>query len=86
MSLGIDAAIREAVYVIEEVKKVDLWCGGPTQLVCLKKNDTGYVLEKKKPKELAMIAAEMDKLDEEVKQRTRLLFSPPSPSSPRRNR
>jgi 20S proteasome alpha/beta subunit len=38
--LTMDAAIREAVYVIDEVTKVDLWCGGPTQLFCIRKEKT----------------------------------------------
>lgn len=36
--LSMDAAIHEAVYVISEVIKVDLWCGGDIQLVCIQDN------------------------------------------------
>ena len=86
MTLGIDQAIREAVYVIEEVKKVDLWCGGPTQLICIKKNGDECVLEKKKPKELAKIATEMNELDQNIKREQRSLFSPSDSRSPKRNR
>ncbi|HEV2494512.1 MAG TPA: hypothetical protein VG204_15730 [Terriglobia bacterium] len=86
MSLDMDSAIREAAYVVEEVKKVDLWCGGPTQLICIRKSGDSYVLERKKPKELAVIATEMDALDQRIKQRQRLLFSPPRPGGARRNR
>jgi 20S proteasome alpha/beta subunit len=71
-ALTMDEAIREAVYVIEEVKKVDLWCGGPTQLICL--THAGK-LERKKPAEVVKIAGELAKLDREVRDSQRKLFS-----------
>ena len=86
MTLGIEQAVREAVYVIEEVKKVDLWCGGPTQLICIKQSGDEYVLEKKKPREIAKIATEMSDLDQDIKREQSLLFSPSGPRSPRRNK
>lgn len=33
--LTLEQAVRVAVYVVEEVKKVDLHCGGPTQIVAV---------------------------------------------------
>jgi 20S proteasome alpha/beta subunit len=36
--LTVEQATIVAVYVIEEVKKIDPFCGGPTQVVCLSKN------------------------------------------------
>lgn len=81
MALTVDTAIREAVYVIEEVKKVDLWCGGPTQMLCIRKKGDGYILEQIKPREIKRIAADLADKDSEVKaqQRQILLGSPRSP-------
>jgi len=81
--LTMDAAIREAVYVIEEVTKVDLWCGGPTQLLCIRKN-TGkdkpeYLLERKKPEELKQIGMEIAGKDANIKTQQRRIFAERSP-------
>jgi 20S proteasome alpha/beta subunit len=72
--LTMDAAIREAVYVIGEVTKVDLWCGGPTQLICIKKDQNKYVLERKRREDIARIAFEIAKNDGDVKEKQRKMF------------
>lgn len=71
-NLTMEAAIREAVYVIEEVTKVDLWCGGPTQLFCINKTGT---LERKKPSEIKRLSLEMATRDVSVKKSQREIFS-----------
>ena len=79
--LDMDAAIREAVYVIEEVTKVDLWCGGPTQLFCIRKGNEGdgYILERKKPQEIRRIVSDLASKDSDVKQKQRqILIGTPS--------
>jgi len=76
-ALTMDEAVKEAVYVIEEVTKVDLWCGGPTQLICLTNDGK---LERKQPAEILKIAAELTKLDQQVKESQRQLFSKQSAS------
>jgi 20S proteasome alpha/beta subunit len=75
-NLDMSAAIREAVYVIEEVTKVDLWCGGPTQLFCIRKveNGQGYVLERKKPQEIKRIVSDLATKDTDVKQKQRQIL------------
>jgi 20S proteasome alpha/beta subunit len=85
--LKMDAAIREAVYVIEEVTKVDLWCGGPTQLLCIKRSGEKYALEKKKPAEIRKIAADLASKDSDVKKRQReILLSASADPPPERIR
>lgn len=83
-----EAAIREAVYVIEEVKKVNLWCGGPTQLLCITRSGNEYVLEKKKPADVERIAADLATDDMTVKQSQReiLLKTNATITTPGRNR
>lgn len=81
IKLDIEAAMREAVYVIEEVTKVDLWCGGPTQLFCIRKRDDGdgYILERKKPQEIRRIVSDLASKDTDVKQKQRqILIGTPS--------
>jgi len=73
-SMTMDAAIREAIYVIEEVTKVDLWCGGPTQLLCIKRVRGKYVLTKKRPGEIKKIVSEVAHKDIDVKKRQREIF------------
>jgi len=70
-ALSIDAAIREAVYVIEEVTKVDLWCGGPTQLLYITKDGR---LDRKKPQELKRIASDIANSDWTIKEKQREMF------------
>jgi 20S proteasome alpha/beta subunit len=70
--LSMDAALFEAVWVIEEATKVDLYCGGPTQLYCIHNDGR---LERKKPKEIQGISARLSQKDIVVKNRQRELFS-----------
>ena len=72
--LTVEAATREATYVIEEVTKVDLWCGGPTQLFCIKRNGDSYALERKKPSELKEIGTDLAAKDVDIKKRQRQIF------------
>jgi 20S proteasome alpha/beta subunit len=83
--LSMDVAIREAIYVIEEVKKVDLWCGGPTQLLCIKRSGNVYVLEKKKPADIKKIADDLASDDMTVKQSQREILLKTNASSQTRN-
>ena len=71
-----EEAIREAIYVIEEVKKVDPYCGGPTQLLYIKGPTDGshYKLLSKKPEEIGSIVEELSSADSDVKQRQRQIF------------
>jgi 20S proteasome alpha/beta subunit len=80
--LSMEVAIREAVYVIEEVKKVDLWCGGPTQLLCITRSGDEYVLEKKKPAEIKQIADDLAADDATVKNRQREILLKTNATSP----
>jgi 20S proteasome alpha/beta subunit len=73
-ALSVDDAIREAVYVIDEVTKVDLWCGGPTQLFYIRKDGDRYKMERKKPKELKQISLDIAANDVEIKNRQRAIF------------
>jgi len=73
-NLDMNAAIREAVYVIEEVKKVDLWCGGPTQVHYIQKSRRGYRLRRKKPNEVREIVQELARADAGAKERQRQML------------
>ena len=78
--LSMESAIREAVYVIEEVTKVDLYCGGPTQLFCIRKQADGkFKLERKRPAEIRKIAAGLASSDVEVKKKQREIILGASP-------
>jgi 20S proteasome alpha/beta subunit len=79
-NLSMEDAIREAVYVIGEVTKVDLWCGGPTQLVSIqcKATGEGYELEWKKPNEIRRIVADLAGKDADVKTKQRQILLGPS--------
>lgn len=70
--LTLDEAIRVAVYVIEEVKKVDLHCGGPTQVVAVKGNQ----VIRKNEKELQEILSELNQADKSVMAIWRVISSP----------
>lgn len=82
--LTVDTAIREAVYVIEEVTKVDLWCGGPTQMLCIRKKGEDYVLERVKPRDIKTIAAGLADKDSEVKKRQREILLGAGPTPPQK--
>jgi len=85
--LTVDSAIREAVYVIEEVTKVDLWCGGPTQLHCIQRSGDTYTHEKKKPAEIKAIAADLASKDGDVKKKQReILLNASATSAPKSRR
>jgi hypothetical protein len=84
-NLPMDAAIHEAVYVIEEVTKVDLYCGGPTQLLCIEKNADGYILDRKKPKEIREIISDLAAKDVDIKKKQREVFAKSSPPARSRN-
>jgi 20S proteasome alpha/beta subunit len=73
--LSIDEAIKEAIYVIEEVKKVDLWCGGPTQLVYIAKEGEEYTLKRKRPSDIRTVASDLARADESAKTTQREIFS-----------
>lgn len=74
--LTMEEAITEAIYIIEEVKKVDLWCGGPTQLLYITNDGK---LGRKRPKEIKEIADRVATSDEVAKSYQRKVFSPVSP-------
>lgn len=75
-SLTVEEAIREAVYVIEEVKKVDPYCGGPTQLLYIEKSTDGstFRLLSKKPEEITSIVGKLSPADSDVKNQQRQIF------------
>jgi 20S proteasome alpha/beta subunit len=74
--LKVEEAIREAVYVIEEVKKVDPYCGGPIQLIYIEKPTDGstFRLLSKKSEEISSIVGELSLADSDVKNRQRQIF------------
>ena len=70
-NLSMEAALYEAVYVIEEVTKVDLYCGGPTQLFCIHEDGK---LERKKPADIKKISLDLAQKDVTVKNSQRAIF------------
>lgn len=75
--LSMDAAKHEAIYVISEVVKVDLWCGGEIQLVCLANDGT---VKWAKADEIKRIITSLSKADVEIKGKQREMIA----ASPRR--
>lgn len=59
----LEEAVRVAVYVVEEVKKVDLHCGGPTQVVVVKAD----AVERKTDNEVRSIVQYLDEQDGHIK-------------------
>jgi 20S proteasome alpha/beta subunit len=57
--LSVDEAVRVAVYVIEEVKKVDLYCGGPTQVVAV----TKHGIDRKDDNAIRKLVADLQRAD-----------------------
>jgi len=73
-NLSMNAALSEAVYVIEEATKVDLYCGGPTRLFCIHNDGR---LERKTPSEIKKISLAAASKDMSVKSSQRAIFSSP---------
>jgi 20S proteasome alpha/beta subunit len=71
--LTLEEAIRVAVYVIEEVKKVDLHCGGPTHVVGVTKD--GVV--RKRDDEIREIVLYLDEQDQSLKDSWRIIAKGP---------
>ena len=57
--MGVEQAIKVAVYVIEEVKKIDPFCGGPTQVASVSKGGVKR-LNDKEVKEIADLVMAQD--------------------------
>jgi 20S proteasome alpha/beta subunit len=76
-----EEGVREAIYIIEEAKKVDVWCGGPIQCFCIKQSGAGYVLEKKKPSEIKRIVNALASADAEIKDKQREIFPSAGPNN-----
>ena len=62
--LSAEAATREAVYVVEEAKKVQLHCGGETQVMRLFEDGTEQPLT---PKQVEAIVDDLKRRDERIK-------------------
>lgn len=62
--LTIDEGVRVAVYVVEEVKKVDLHCGGPTQAVVIGRKG----INRKTTKEIADTVRYLEDQDNAIKE------------------
>ncbi len=65
--MTVEAGVREVIYIIEEAKKVDIWCGGPIQCFCLMKSGDEYKLEKKTPLEIKNIVNALASADLEIR-------------------
>ncbi len=63
--LSLDKAIQEVVYVIEEVKKVDLYCGGETHVMALRERK----LEVLKQERIREIVTALNAADKSIKGR-----------------
>lgn len=81
-----EEGVREAIYIIEEAKKVDVWCGGPIQCYCIKQNGDHYVLEQKKPAEIKRIVKSLASADEQIRDKQREMFPSANPANPRQGR
>lgn len=66
--LPMSSAILEAVYAVEEVKKISLHCGGDTQLVCITNDGK---LKRHTRDEIAAIVSQLDAMDRNIKRRQR---------------
>ena len=60
--LSLEAAVREVVYVVEQVKKVDLYCGGETQVVSIRDK----TLAMRSAEEIRGIVQQLEKLDTNI--------------------
>ena len=67
--LTTDEAVRVAVYVVEEVKKVDVHCGGPTQVVVVKKSG----VDRKSPTDIRRIVQYLEEFDNQIKAAWRVI-------------
>ncbi len=74
-ALTMEAAVNEAIWVISEVVKVDLWCGGDIQVACLKTKGDTYLLERKRPNDIKVIARDLAETDQKIKASQRKMFS-----------
>jgi hypothetical protein len=77
--LNLEQATKVAVYVIEEVKKIDPFCGGPTQVVSLSKNG----VKRLSPREVKGIADQVIEQDENLAEFWRQLILGTEVSSPK---
>jgi hypothetical protein len=71
--LTLEEAIRVAIYVVEEVKKVDLHCGGPTQVVALTKKG----VQRKSASEIREVVQLIDEYDNSLKEAFRVISKGP---------
>ncbi len=60
--LTLDQAVKIVVYVVEEVKKIDPFCGGPTQIMTLSKSGA----KRLSPREVKKIVDEVMETDEDL--------------------
>lgn len=67
--LTLEEAIKVAVYVVEEVKKVDPYCGGPTRVVAISKSG----IERKDDKTLRSILKDVEDADQAAVQIWRVI-------------
>ncbi len=70
--MTLEEAVKEAVYVIEEVKKVQLHCGGETHVVCIRQNGR---VQHRKQNEIKGIIRELESADLEINKRQRKMMS-----------
>jgi len=68
--LALDEAVRIAVYVIEEVKKIDLHCGGITQVATI---TSGGKIARKTEEEVRSIVKYLDKYDSALREAWRVI-------------
>jgi hypothetical protein len=75
-ALTMESAVREAVYVVSEVIKVDLWCGGDIQVACIKQDKSAdeYKLERKRPDDIKRLVLSLAENDKEVKDNQRRML------------
>jgi 20S proteasome alpha/beta subunit len=71
-TMSVEESVREAVYVIEEVKKVQLHCGGETHVAYILKD--GQV-EHKETRQIKEIVRELDTADLAIKKQQRKIRS-----------
>jgi 20S proteasome alpha/beta subunit len=72
-SMALDFAVKTAVYVIEEVKKIDPYCGGQTHVAIL--TDTGFL--QYEDAQINQLATALANQDAQVKQIWRFLSGDP---------
>jgi len=72
--LTMEAAVNEAIWVVSEVVKVDLWCGGDIQVACIRKAGDGYTLERKRSADIRKCAIDLADTDTKIKRSHRRMF------------